>query len=41
MLSILMPVDNERERVSRAVEQVLEIDLPTDFELIVVDDGSS
>ncbi len=41
MLSILMPVYNERERVRRAVEQVLETKLPVEFELIVVDDGSS
>ena len=41
MLSILMPVYNERERVERAIEEVLETELPTDFELIVVDDGST
>lgn len=41
MLSILMPVYNERERVTRAVEEVLETVLPTAFELIVVDDGST
>jgi glycosyltransferase involved in cell wall biosynthesis len=41
MLSILMPVYNERERVERAIASVLETDLPTDFELIVVDDGST
>jgi glycosyltransferase involved in cell wall biosynthesis len=41
MLSILMPVYNERERVERAIAQVLATELPTDFELIVVDDGST
>jgi len=41
MLSILMPVFNERERVERAISEVLETKLPTDFELIVVDDGST
>ncbi|HZU39826.1 MAG TPA: glycosyltransferase, partial [Solirubrobacteraceae bacterium] len=41
MLSILMPVYNERERVQRAIAEVLETKLPTDFELIVVDDGST
>jgi dolichol-phosphate hexosyltransferase len=41
MLSILMPVYNERERVERAISEVLDTPLPTDFELIVVDDGST
>jgi glycosyltransferase involved in cell wall biosynthesis len=41
MLSILMPVYNERERVERAISEVLATKLPTDFELIVVDDGST
>ncbi len=41
MLSILMPVYNELERVERAVAEVLETQLPTDFELIIVDDGST
>ena len=41
MLSILMPVYDERERVSRAIDEVLDTVLPTDFELIVVDDGST
>jgi len=40
MLSILMPVYNECERVERAIAEVLETQLPTDVELIVVDDGS-
>ncbi|HEY2656786.1 MAG TPA: glycosyltransferase family 2 protein, partial [Solirubrobacteraceae bacterium] len=41
MLSILMPVYNERERVERAIAEVLATELPTDFELLVVDDGST
>jgi dolichol-phosphate hexosyltransferase len=41
MLSILMPVYNELERVQRAIEAVLATQLPTDFELLVVDDGST
>jgi dolichol-phosphate hexosyltransferase len=41
MLSILMPVYNERERVQRAITEVLETELPTEFELIIVDDGST
>ncbi len=41
MLSILMPVYNELERVEQAITEVLKTELPTDFELIVVDDGST
>jgi glycosyltransferase involved in cell wall biosynthesis len=41
MLSILMPVYNERERVERAISEVLATELPSDFELIIVDDGST
>jgi len=41
MLSILMPVYNERERVERAILEVLQTELPSEFELIVVDDGST
>jgi glycosyltransferase involved in cell wall biosynthesis len=41
MLSILMPVYNELERVERAITEVLETELPIHFELIVVDDGST
>jgi glycosyltransferase involved in cell wall biosynthesis len=36
-----MPVYNERERVERAIAEVLETALPTEFELIVVNDGST
>jgi glycosyltransferase involved in cell wall biosynthesis len=41
MLSILMPVYNELERVEQAIAEVLDTQLPTEFELIVVDDGST
>jgi glycosyltransferase involved in cell wall biosynthesis len=41
MLSILMPVYNERERVERAIAEVLATELPDEFELIVVNDGST
>ena len=41
MLSILMPVYNELERVEQAITEVLATELPTHFELIVVDDGST
>jgi glycosyltransferase involved in cell wall biosynthesis len=41
MLSILMPVYNESERVERAIAEVLETELPVEFELVVVDDGST
>jgi glycosyltransferase involved in cell wall biosynthesis len=41
MLSILMPVYNERERVEQAIAEVLRADLGIEFELIVVDDGST
>ena len=41
MLSILMPVYNERERVEQAIAEVLATELPAEFELIVVDDGST
>ena len=41
MLSILMPVYNERFTVGRAIDEVLSTELPVDFELVVVDDGST
>lgn len=41
MLSILMPVYNEAERVSAAIDDAMTADLPLDHELLVVDDGSS
>jgi glycosyltransferase involved in cell wall biosynthesis len=36
-----MPVYNERERVEQAIAEVLATELPSDFELVVVDDGST
>ena len=41
MLSIMMPVYNERERVERAIREVLATELPSEFELLVVNDGST
>ncbi|HEX4805970.1 MAG TPA: glycosyltransferase family 2 protein [Conexibacter sp.] len=41
MLSILMPVYNELERVEAAIDAVLATELPVPIELIVVDDGST
>ncbi len=40
-LTIVMPVFNEARRVAMAIKQVLEVDYPCDFELVVVDDGSA
>ena len=40
-LSILMPVYNEVETIEQAVKRVLNVDYPCDFELIIVDDGST
>jgi dolichol-phosphate hexosyltransferase len=40
-LSVLMPVYNERERVEQAISEVLATGLPTEIELIIVDDGST
>jgi glycosyltransferase involved in cell wall biosynthesis len=41
MLSILMPVYNERATVERAIAEVMNAQLPVPHELIVVDDGST
>jgi glycosyltransferase involved in cell wall biosynthesis len=40
-LSILIPVYNEAATVERALDDVLATELPVDFELVVVDDGSN
>ena len=40
-LSILMPVYNEIERIERALDETLAVNLPCPFELVVVDDGST
>jgi glycosyltransferase involved in cell wall biosynthesis len=36
-----MPVYNEEARVAQAITEVLETELPVDFELIIVNDGST
>jgi glycosyltransferase involved in cell wall biosynthesis len=41
VLSILMPVYNERATVKEAIERVVATELPVERELIVVDDGST
>ncbi len=41
MLSILMPVYNEAATVERAIAEVLSTELPVEFELVVVNDGST
>jgi dolichol-phosphate hexosyltransferase len=40
-LSILMPAYNEEATITRAIERVLKADLPLDYELIVVENGST
>ena len=40
-LSILMPVYNEYATLSAAVKEVLAVNFPCTFELIIVDDGST
>ena len=40
-LSILMPVYNELATIERAIAETLAADLGVDFELVVVDDGST
>jgi len=40
-LSILMPVYNEIERIERALDATLAVNLPCPFELVIVDDGST
>jgi dolichol-phosphate hexosyltransferase len=40
-LSILMPAFNEERTIVQAVQEVLQTPYPCDFELIVVDDGST
>lgn len=41
LLSILMPVYNERKTLEIIVRRVLNIPIPIDLELVVVDDGST
>jgi glycosyltransferase involved in cell wall biosynthesis len=38
-LTIVMPVYNEAARVATAIKQVLEVDFPCEYELVIVDDG--
>jgi dolichol-phosphate hexosyltransferase len=40
-LSILMPVYNERATLASAVKDVLNVNFPCEFELVIVDDGST
>lgn len=40
-LSIIVPAFDEQRTIARAVSRLLAIDLPCDFEVIVVDDGST
>lgn len=40
-LSILMPAYNEQATILQAVDEILAVDYPCEFELIVVDDGST
>jgi dolichol-phosphate hexosyltransferase len=41
MLSVLMPVFNERPTLATAVREVMSVDYPCDMELVIVDDGST
>ena len=40
-LSILMPVYNEHATLASAVKDVLNVNFPCEFELVIVDDGST
>ena len=40
-LSIVMPAYNEEPTIRLAIDQILNVDLPCEVELIIVDDGSS
>lgn len=40
-LSILMPVFNEARTLDSAIKRVLDVEFPCEFELVVVDDGST
>jgi dolichol-phosphate hexosyltransferase len=40
-LSILMPVYNEHATLASAVKEVLNVNFPCEFELVIVDDGST
>lgn len=40
-LSIVMPAYNEKYTIKKAIDSVLDVSLPVDKELIIVDDGSN
>ena len=40
-LSILMAAYNEERAITQAVQELIAIEYPCDFELIIVDDGST
>jgi dolichol-phosphate hexosyltransferase len=40
-LSILMPVYNEHATLASAIKEVLNVNFPCEFELVIVDDGST
>lgn len=40
-LSVIIPVYNEKSTIREVVETVLAVDLPLDFDVIVIDDGST
>lgn len=41
LLSVIIPVYNEKSTISEVIEKVSAVDLPIDKEIIVVDDGST
>jgi glycosyltransferase involved in cell wall biosynthesis len=41
LLSVIVPVFNERSTVAEVIRRIRAVDLPVDIEVIVVDDGSS
>lgn len=40
-LSVLMPAYNEERTIRQAIKAVLDVEFPCDFQLVVVDDGST
>lgn len=40
-LSVIIPVYNEKTTIREVVETVLAVDIPLDFDVIVIDDGST
>lgn len=41
LLSVIIPVFNERSTVSELIDRILKVDIPIEMEIIVVDDGSN